>query len=169
MTDDSLIKILRARATDAATRSDGALNLHPVATITAIREAERELDLGFPKLLQRVYLEVGNGGWMLGPGFGMLGLPGGYNNDSDWNVVKTTNEMAWTYPWWDGAIVICDWGCGMISCIDCSDDDFPVYRFDGNFVEDPSDDGNPPDHAWYLEADSLAEWLLIPNSNSAAT
>jgi len=147
-------------------RSDGVPNLHPVATLCDIESAEDNLGIRFPTLLKRIYLEVANGGCMLGPGYGLLGVPGGYDNDDGWNVVKTTREMAHDYEWWDGSVVICDWGCCMISCIDCSDDDYPVYRFDGNFVDEFTDDDDPPDHAWYSESDTFAEWLLSPNSHA---
>ena len=106
---------------------------------------------------------------MLGPGFGVLGLPGGYNNDDNWNIVKTSLEMARDFEWWDGSVVICDWGCTMMSSIDCSDDDFPVYRYDGNFVEDSANDDEPPDDAWYSEADTFADWLMTPNCHANAT
>lgn len=159
MTDDAILDLLRTRAANATVCSDGVPNVHPVATPAAIEAAERELDVEFPTLLRRLYLEIGNGGRVLGPGYGILGLPGGYDNYGDWNVVKTTREMVQDYRWWDGSIVICDWGCTMMSCIDCSDGDFPVFRFDGNFVGDSMHDDEPPDDAWDVESDSFAEWL----------
>jgi len=101
---------------------------------------------------------------MLGPGFGLFGLPHGYDNEGGWGVVRTTLEMASEIEWWDGSIVICDWGCCQLSCIDCSDEDFPVFRYDGNFVGESYLDDEPPDNAWYVESDTFAEWVLIPNA-----
>lgn len=168
MTDDAILDLLRKRSASIAPRSDGEPNLHPVATPQDLESAERALGVHFPPLLKRIYLEVANGGCMLGPGYGLLGLPGGYEND-DWNIVKKSLELARDHEWWDGAIVICDWGCTMMSCIDCSDDDFPVYRYDGNFVNDAEDDDEPPDDGWYSESDTFAEWLLTPNYGANAT
>ena len=106
---------------------------------------------------------------MLGPGYGLLGLPGGYDNGGDWDVVKTSLGMARDYEWWGGAVVICDWGCAMMSCIDCSDGEFPVYRYDGSAVDHSESDDEPPGDAWCIEADTFAEWLLTPNCNANAT
>jgi hypothetical protein len=169
MTDDSILERLRQRATAARRRSDGEPNVRPAATRNDIESAELALGINLPPLLKRIYLEIGNGGCMLGPGYGLLGLPGGYDNDDDWNIVKTSLEMARDYEWWDGSIVVCDWGCTMMSCIDCSDDDFPVYRYDGNFFDEPEDDDEPPEDAWTIEADTFAEWLLTPNYNANPT
>ena len=114
-------------------------------------------------LLNRIYLEVANGGYALGPSFGMLGLPSSLDTNDDNNVVKNSLEFVRDFAWWYRSIVICDWGCCMLSCIDCMDDDFPVYRFDGNLDCDSYLDDEPPDDAWYSESDTFAEWLLIPN------
>lgn len=101
---------------------------------------------------------------MLGPSYGILGLPGGYDNDDGWDIVKISLEMQASYEWWDQSIVICDWGCCELSCIDCGDEDFPVYRFNGNYVEESQNDDEPPDHVWYSESDSFEEWVQIPNA-----
>lgn len=164
MTDDAILDMLRVRAQSIAPRSDGIPTLHPAATPQDIESAEAHLGVCLPPLLKRIYLEVANGGRTLGPGYGLLGLPGSYDNDDNRNVVKTSLEMARDYEWWDGSVVICDWGCCMMSCIDCSDDDYPVYRYDGNFVGDSPMDDEPPDHAWYSESDTFAEWLLASSS-----
>jgi hypothetical protein len=127
-----------------------------------VRSAERELGFGLPPLLKRIYLEIGNGGAGLGPGFGILGLPGGYDNHDGWDIVKSSREMASYLHWWDRTIVLCDWGCTMISCVDCSDDAFTVYRWDGNQFDMQSDVEEPSDELWQVEADTLEEWLMIP-------
>lgn len=52
----------------------GFMVFPPVSEI-ALMDAEKALKLELPALLRHLYFEVGNGG--LGPGFGLLGLPGG--------------------------------------------------------------------------------------------
>ena len=162
MTDDAILELLRSRAESLPSIYHGTPKLNPVATLQDIESAEGELGLCFPTLLKRIYLEVANGGYALGPSYGILGLPRSLDNNDDQNVVKTTLELR-DCEWFYGSIVICDWGCCMKSCIDCTDDDFPIYRFDGNYVGDSYLDDDPPDDAWNSESDTLAEWLLIPN------
>ena len=168
MTDDAILEHLRIRAESIPPRSDGVPNLHAVATSTDVADAENQLGVELPRLLKRIYLEVANGGCMLGPGYGLLGIYGGYDNGGDGDAVKLSLEMAQNYEWWDGSFVICDWGCTMMSCVDCSDDDYPVYRYDGNFVGDSIGDDEPPDDAWYAESDTFAEWLMNPNCHESA-
>ena len=70
---------------------------------------------------------------------------------------------------WDQIIVVCDWGCCMMSCVDCSDDDFNVYRWDGNAFDDATDLENPSDELWTIESDTFNEWVLTPNVTWSAT
>jgi hypothetical protein len=161
---DQVIAFLKTQLPEHAGREGGVPPAFPVAAPAAIRAAERALGFGLPPLLRRVYREVGNGGRRLGPGYGLLGLPGGYDNDDGWNVVKTTREMAADLEWWDRMIVVCDWGCSQWSCVDCGDADYPVYRWDGNQFREPADREEPSDELWQIESDNLAEWLLTPNS-----
>jgi hypothetical protein len=128
-----------------------------------VRSAEKKLGFEIPPLLARIYLEIGNGGRRLGPGFGILGLPGGYDNHDGWNIVKSSQEMAADFTWWGERNVICDWGCAMRSCIDCSDGDFAVYRWDGNEFDEATDYEDPSDEVWQNESESLEEWLVTPN------
>lgn len=44
-----------------------------------VQDAEKELGFSIPSLLRLCYLAVGNGGY--GPGFGIIGLKGGYASD----------------------------------------------------------------------------------------
>ena len=68
MTDDSILELLRQRAAAIRPRSDGEPNIYPIATAKDIEAAESALGVNLPPLLKRVYLEIGNGGCMLGPG-----------------------------------------------------------------------------------------------------
>lgn len=51
--------------------------------------------------------------------------------------------------WPEQVLMLCDWGCNIYSCLDCSSSDLPIFRMDSNisFVE------------WALEASSLQQWL----------
>lgn len=136
----------------------------PVVSDAHIHAAESELGFELPPLLKRIYREIGNGGCHLGPGYGLIGLPGGFDNDDGWDIIKTSSEISEGLEWWDRTIVICDWGCCMLSCVDCSDDDFTVYRWDGNVFDDATDVEDPSDELWTIEGDTFEEWLRIPNA-----
>jgi hypothetical protein len=156
---DDIIRFLK----DQIVRSDGVPSVMGTISFERIAEVEAELGFKLPPLLTRIYCEIGNGGRHLGPGFGLLGLPGGYDNGDGWDIVKTSREVSEGLDWWDQIIVICDWGCCTMSCIDCSDDDFTVYRWDGNEFDEATDFEDPSDDLWSVEADTLYEWLLTPN------
>jgi hypothetical protein len=160
---DHVIESLRAQLAAPSKPPGGGPPAYPVATPAAIRAAERQLGFGLPPLLKRVYRELGNGGRRLGPGYGILGLPGGYDDHGGWDVVKASLEMAADLEWWDRMIVVCDWGCAQLSCVDCGDADYPVYRWDGNQFREPDDREDPSDELWQIEGDTLADWLLTPN------
>jgi hypothetical protein len=52
--------------------------------------------------------------------------------------------------WPEGVLTLCDWGCNIYSCLDCSSSDLPIFRMDSNenfMVE------------WAIEASSLQQWL----------
>lgn len=160
---DDIIRYLKDQVANSIPRPDGVPSVMPVASPEQIRAAEVELGFEIPPLLKRIYAEVGNGGCHLGPGFGLLGLPGGYDNDDGWNIIRTSREVADGLDWWDQLIVVCDWGCCRMSCVDCSDADFTVYRWDGNEFDDRKDPDDPSDALWTIEADTLEDWLVTPN------
>jgi len=166
---DEIIRHLKEQVVKATPRADGVPSAMPVATSDQIEAVEAKLGFELPPLLKRIYREIGNGGCHLGPGYGLIGLPGGYDNDDGWNIVKTTNDVSDGLEWWDRMVVVCDWGCCMISCVDCSDDDFTVFRWDGNAFDDATDNEAPSEELWTVEADTFDEWLLTPNVNSDTT
>ena len=161
---DNILRRLRDQIARAIPRSDGVPSAMPVATPEQIDHAEAELGFELPPLLQRIYREIGNGGCHLGPGYGLLGLPGGYDNDDGWNIIKTSSEVSNGLEWWDQLIVVCDWGCSMLSCVDCSDADFTVYRWNGNAFDDPADSEQPSDELWTVESDPVLFTRRMLNS-----
>lgn len=130
--------------------------LRHTATSEQILQAERELGFSLPPLLVRIYLEIGNGGYQLGPG--IYGI-GNFADSTDCqDAVTITREMANEFVWWKDYMVIADQGCSMYSCIDCSDAKFCVFRLDGNGYPEESV-GEPTPDFWYPEADTLEDWF----------
>jgi hypothetical protein len=94
-------------------------------------DAEEKL-LGFRihSLLRSLFVTVGNGGF--GPGYGIIGVSGG---DS-----RGTRTLAETYrgvqegsafkgdEWIEGLLPFCDWGCNILSCVDCLGAHATVYQ-----------------------------------------
>lgn len=73
--------------------------------------------------------------------------------DAAWD---TEQEEQLDVVWGDSPIVlpekllsICEWGCNIYSCIDCSKPEYPVLR----------NDNNVSFRTFALEAPSLHEWL----------
>lgn len=140
-------------------------NWSPV-TEEELAQAETQLGFPLPRLLRRIYLEVGNGGF--GPGYGLLPL-----NELPPNVGPDTASLVAEYQgmrafsqqdieeyfaedeekptlWPEHVLILCDWGCNIYSCLDCSPPELPIFRMDSNenfLVE------------WALEAPSLQQWL----------
>lgn len=108
MTDDELLVAIRNRATASATRTDtattSASDLHPVASKQVMHDAQRRLGFPLPEFLVRVYSQVSNGGF--GPGYGLIGLPGGYRDGPLGSIVdvyenhrsEDLEDSAWRWP-----------------------------------------------------------------------
>ena len=90
---------------------------------SAVAEAEELAGRSLPLLLRRLYLEVGNGGF--GPGYGLLGLRDGHR-------VGGLDALTGLK---DGVLTLCDWGCGISSTLDLTDNQ--VWGCDPN----PAPDG----------------------------
>lgn len=133
----------------------------PPAMEEEVAKAEAQLGFALPSFLCRIYLEVGNGGF--GPGYGLfplntsdpsldslvtayLGMRSMTQEDID---EHWTDEEEKPVLWPEQVLMLCDWGCNIYSCLDCSSSDLPIFRMDSNvsFVE------------WSIEAPSLQQWL----------
>ncbi len=102
----------------------------PPATEAVVRETEAALGFQIPTFLKRVYLEIGNGGF--GPGYGIIGLKGGYPSDAGtlveaYNGIKRAAEDD-SLPWPREYLPFCEWGCTIFSCVDCANPDGNLYR-----------------------------------------
>ncbi|QDU45266.1 SMI1 / KNR4 family protein [Symmachiella dynata] len=162
-----IIERLKAQAASASPLADRGFSgwwhdpdsyLLPPASDELITATEAELGFALPPLLKTIYREVGNGGQLLGPG--LFGLPGGYDTKNGQNIVSSSRAMASMLAWWEQFVVICDRGCSMCSCIDCTDDDFAVYRWDGNTLDEQTAVDEPNDDIWELEANTFDEWIV---------
>src|SRR5262245_8220936 len=95
----------------------------PPVSEDAVDKAEKDLGFAIPALLKSCYLAVGNGGF--GPGYGIIGVDGGYASDYG-NVVEThgvlkQDQESEGHEWPNGLLPFCEWGCNIFSCVDCRD------------------------------------------------
>jgi hypothetical protein len=116
----NVIEAIRRRAIQEETRTDftkfGCPELAAPASLEIIEAAERVLGFTLWPDHSQVLLEIGNGGF--GPGDGLLGLPGGRLDDDGNSLLDVTKMLLMEEK--APLVVICDWGCGCWSCIDCT-------------------------------------------------
>jgi hypothetical protein len=167
---DALIARVRERALDPKTRFDAIANgrkprdLLARAAPTQVLQAETELGFALPALLQRLYLEVADGGF--GPAYSIFGLvtPGRFNRytythdllaevykDLCRLVITPAREPAWPF----GMLPLCELGGGGFSCIDCSAADAPVWLF--GLDQDGMGDSIDPDAFEELPEEELEQ------------
>jgi hypothetical protein len=108
----------------------------PPASPDAIEEAEAVVGGALPALLKDLYA-LANGGF--GPGYGLLGLRGGFTDDMQRSAIDILAEVPiglWPgMP--DGLLPLCHWGCAVYSFVHCPSG--RIYGWDPNPV-DPDDD-----------------------------
>jgi len=105
------------------------------ATQSVLDATERELGFSLPLLLKELYLRVGNGGF--GPGYGVIGVYGGYASDYG-TLTETFGQLGQNGTLRaDGRIALpfCEWGCNMFSCIDCATCAYEVVHFEEGRIE----------------------------------
>ena len=142
----------------------------PPATLAQISTAEEKLGFGLPDLLRQVYQHVGNGSF--GPGYGLFGIPTSAEDEKESAVGQYLMlRQLQTDPTWPvGLLPLCDWGCGILSYLDCSLTEAPVVRLDPNVQKEdvadqvptgmPYDKANQLEDAGWLESASLEQWLM---------
>jgi SMI1/KNR4 family protein SUKH-1 len=168
--EDILIERLKAiiRTSRHATREPTWRPQRSRSPVTEEELVQAETQLGFvlPSLLRRIYREVGNGGF--GPGYGLLPLnelPPNGGDDTTSLVAEYQGMKSFSQQdidayfaeeeekpalWPERVLILCDWGCNIYSCLDCSSSELPIFRMDSNenfLVE------------WAIEAPSLHQWL----------
>jgi hypothetical protein len=161
--DEGLIEAVRSRAADPSSATDGAdaipATVFPVALPSQLEDAERALGFALPEVLRELYLRVGNGGY--GPGYGLIGVPGGATDDTGKNVVDLYSAYAALDPsdphwrWPARLLPVAHLGCAMYACVDCTRPEAPVVWFEPN----PHEDGEPWDESFIPLAPSASDWL----------
>ncbi len=128
-------------------------------------QAEAQLGFALPSFLRKIYLEVGNGGF--GPGYGLFPLNKQYLSSAlqiDSLVMEYLSmrsmsqediDLHWEGEeekpvlWPEQVLILCDWGCNIYSCLDCSSPDLLILRMNANLSLTE----------WAIEATSLQQWL----------
>ena len=156
-----LIKMLKKRIGDPKRFIDTPeafpYKIYPTVSLNELAQAEQRLGFQLPPLLGKLYLQVGNGGF--GPGFGLLGLNNNgaknyHMNLVDW-YLEGINHMHPDYPPWPRQfITVCDWGDGIVSELDWTNPQGPIFRFNGDWYSD-----GPYEMVMRAEAPSLYSWL----------
>jgi len=131
--------------------------LYPPVSLLDLEIAERRLGFPLPRLLSKLYLLIGNGGF--GPGYGLLALNNMGAKNYHLNLVDEYLEMTHhtlpDYPPWPPRILtVCDWGDGITSVLNANDPVCPVLRFHGDKYEE-----GPWEKVMITEASSLQEWI----------
>jgi hypothetical protein len=121
MNDDQLLDQVKKRALDEATRTDFAdillPNVEPCMTEEDVDQLEAVLGFELHPVHRCLYTGIGNGGY--GPGYGIIGGPGGYLHEDGASVVEVRKNL------WVGKreglpariLPLCDWGDAIWSCI----------------------------------------------------
>ncbi|MFJ8791020.1 SMI1/KNR4 family protein [Streptomyces sp. NPDC102462] len=116
--------------------------------------AEAALGFALPPLLASLYSRIADGGF--GPEYGLLPLLDSPPSGEPAAVAQylTNREEGRKdpdWPWPEGVLPISHWGCGMYACVDCRTPEATVLLYEPNADE--------ADHAWYVDAPSLTDWL----------
>ena len=110
--------------------------LPPPASPEDVSEIEALVGASLPGLLRDLYAEA-NGGF--GPGYGLLGLRGGFADDlrrTAVDIVTDAKNGMWPgIP--NGLVPLCHWGCAIYSFVHCPSGQ--VYGWDPNPVEPDRD------------------------------
>jgi hypothetical protein len=125
---DQIIERLRRRAADPRLATDEAADAASDATAPlddgSILRAEGIIGHRLPGLLRDAYRLVGDGGF--GPGYGLLRLLPDPDSSDVESVIglyeglcsSDPEDPAWSWP--AQLVPLCDWGCAIRSCVDCS-------------------------------------------------
>lgn len=120
MCKKNLLQQIQKRVQDPETRTDMSNvltpELFPPVSLQELECVEEKLSFTLPRILRRLYLEIGNGGF--GPGYGLIGAQGGHLDDEGRSLLEIYKFMSSTLDL-KGVVPICEWGSGVWSCVDC--------------------------------------------------
>lgn len=134
--------------------------IYPTLTESEIQTIEKKLGFTLPNLLRRLYLEVSNGGY--GPSYGILSFGEGLKADYNLDIIETYEQFCQIDPkdpfwkWPRKLLPICNLGCGMYICVDCSTFEGATVWFEPN----PHNDGETWDNSFICFTNSIEEWLI---------
>jgi hypothetical protein len=162
MTEDELIhelQRLRNRVFKPRVRVVRKQRVAPPATEAQVDRAAGRLGFPLPRLLRRIYLEVGNGGF--GPGYGLFGIEDGARRKTGLDVVDgyfamkeaDPKDTAWNWP--EKLVPLFDWGGFIASCGDFGEEQTPITEFDPTLRSSKQ----PMAKALRPQAPSLASFL----------
>ena len=85
-----------------------------------LEDAEARMGFRLPALLGRLYTEIGNGGF--GPNSGLFGLNVGACSKHSMSIPNVYLQAIAdeSEDWPEKLVLICEWGCGYYSALDCS-------------------------------------------------
>ena len=147
------------RVTESAYGTTRQIRPSKPATVEMVALAEVALGLSLPPLLTRLYLEIGNGGF--GPGYGLVGTPGGATDDTGRDLVSLyrmystpdPDDSLWHWP--APLLPLAHLGCAMYACADTQTTGNPIVWFEPN----PHEDGKAWDDSFIPLVDSMHAWL----------
>jgi hypothetical protein len=135
LSDDDFVEALRQRATVAPRRVVDALDkgrAFPPASREAVARVALRLGFSLPPLLERLYLEVADGGF--GPGYGLFPAEEHASDEGHSETIVEAYEKLSADGRWSARLVpLCDWGCANWSCLDCGSDDGAIVTVAGGY------------------------------------
>ncbi|MBN1911506.1 MAG: SMI1/KNR4 family protein [Pirellulales bacterium] len=139
--EQQLIEQLQQRNANRATATDGRIHPQKAAPRVSkkhLQSVEKALGFDLPELVRALYLNVGNGGF--GPEYGIVGTKGGVKLDGHTletcyhYMLQLENENPiWRWP--KHLLPLANYGCGMWSCIDCTQERLPMFLWDPNNLD----------------------------------
>src|SRR5262245_15149446 len=125
-----LLTDVRSRASDPTKIHDyaqwmpGRAKIFAPATPKQIRATVNDLGFELPSLFKEILSMIGNGGF--GPGYGLIGVQGGYVDFKRDGLLELGRQLGALEK---KIVPICNWGCGIYSCLDCAKSEAPVLFF----------------------------------------
>jgi hypothetical protein len=118
---NTIIQLIRERMHINRNELGTQIAQRPSITYAQIQQREEALNCTLPDLLRAIYVEVG-------PQFNLLRL-------EELFTVQTRQNKRYLEAFGDDPVgrtylAICDWGCGIYSCIDCANPLYPVLVYD---------------------------------------
>jgi len=154
---EEILAKVATRAADSGRRTDydpPPQQPRPLTDSSILTKLEKDLGFQLPDLLKRLYLEVGDGGF--GPGYGMFGAKSGHHLSDEPFTLAEIYHTNHNGDWPDMLVPICDWGCIIWSCIDCSHENYPVVMMFWDWTDPET---GKECHGYLSEGIEFREWI----------